>query len=47
MFLDGLENHNVSSGPDVLTIEVIHEKINSRYKKIPIKIKRKDKQKRQ
>ena len=43
IILDGLENCLTSSGDDALMIQVIREKLNHRYKKIRIEIKKKEK----
>ena len=43
VILDGLENCLTSSGDDALMIQVIREKLNNRYKKIRIEIKKKEK----
>ena len=37
VILDGLENHLTVTGDDSLTIDLICEKVNHRYKKIKIK----------
>ena len=34
VILDGLENHLMSSGPDVFMLEVIFEKLKHQYGKI-------------
>ena len=41
VILNGLENHLTATGDDMLTIDVIHKKLNHPYKKIKSKKKEK------
>ena len=45
IILNGLEDHLMASGDNVLTIDIIREKLNHWYEKIKTKMKKKEKKK--